>query len=388
MTEIEQYTPAGAPHLLDSTTDSWVAVVKDVDWLAGAIANTEFVPKDLRGNGAKVAAAILTGRELGLAPMTALSSIHVINGKPGISAELMRALVLQAGHEIVLVDVSSQKVVIKGRRQNAADWTTVTWTAQDAARAGLRGGNYDKYPRQMLTARATTELCRLIFADVIHGLRSIEELDELGPDEVVVGDVPEPDAPQAPAETRKVTRKRAAKQQPVDQQDQGDQPAQTPQEPQARRRPSVTRRGQQSGEGTGPGSTGAGEAPERDGAAAQGAAAAPDPEPQDEIHEAEIVEETPAPPADVEPLPAEEAEPRLTDKQRNLILVRFNELQIEDRAERMWTSSQIVGRELTSANDLSRSEAGRLIDSLARCQTRGDVELVVDQAQKQHGADQ
>ena len=100
-----------------------------------------------------------------------------------------------------------------------------------------------------------------------------------------------------------------------------------------------------------------------------------------------VVEETPAPPADVEPIPAEDAEPRLTEKQRNLILVRFNELQIEDRAERLWTCSQIVGRELGSANDMSRSEAGHVIDALARCQTRGDVEIVVEQAQKQQGAE-
>lgn len=385
MSEIERRTPEGAALMLDPVTDSWTSVVEDVGWLAAKISHTEFVPAGLRGrDGSKVAAAILTGRELGLPPMTALQSIHVINGKPGISAEMMRALVLQAGHEIVLSDVSSQKVTIKGRRENSQEWTTVTWTAQDAARAGLRGGNYDKYPRQMLTARATTELCRLIFADVIHGLRSIEELDELGADEIVVGDVPEPDEPAAAAGARTVARKRtAAKVQPVDADAQGEQPkTKTTQ----RRRPTVTKRGakpapsvvaEQSGTDDPPASE---PQPHGEGEGVA-VAVAPSPVGEDDVHEAEIVEDEP--PAEVEPV--EDAEPRITEKQRNLILVRFEQLEITDRGERLWTCSQIVGRQLESANDMTRSEAGRVIDELARCQTRGDVELVVEQAQKEQG---
>lgn len=381
MSEIEKYDRG---QMLNPATDSWTAVTQDVYGLANAIAHTEFVPAGLRGkDGAKVAAAILTGRELGLPPMTSLSSIHVINGKPGISAEMMRALVMQAGHEIVVSEVGTQRVVIKGKRENSSEWTTVVWTAQDATRAGLRGGNYDKYPRQMLTARATTELCRLIFADVIHGLRSIEELDELGPDEITVGEAVEPDAPaEAPGPKKTVSRKRQAKVQPADAETTETEPQS---EPATRRRPTVTKRGANPAPVGKPEQSGNDVPPTSEPQTGEGAAvaAAPSPPVEDEIHEAEIL---PDPPADVEVV--EDAEPRLTDKQRNLILVRFDQLEIPDRAERLWTCSQIVGRELGSANDLSRTEAGHVIDSLARCQTRGDVELVVEQAQKDQEADQ
>lgn len=382
MSEIEQYDRG---QMVNRETDSWTAVMGDVTRLAEYLSHTEFVPAGLRGkDGAKVAAAVLTGRELGLAPMTALASIHVINGKPGISAEMMRALVLQAGHEIVVSEVGTQRVVIKGRREGTTEWTTVSWSDQDAKRAGLQSGNYAKYPRQMLTARATTELCRLIFADVIHGLRSVEELEGLAPDEILVGEVVEPDAPAAPAASgRTVGRKRTPKVQPADEapeKDQGEKPAEATSQ---RRRPTVTKRGQQPAMGSGQGSTGAGEASEPGGAAAQGAAAAPDP---NEPVEAEIVDEQPEAPVEttdaVEAEVIEDAEPRLTEKQRNLILVRFDEVDIKDRAERLWTCSQIVGRELSSANDMTRSEAGHVIDALVRCQNRGDVEIVVEQAQK------
>lgn len=367
--------------MLNPATDSWMSVSDDVARLAHNIAHTEFVPAGLRGkDGAKVAAAILTGRELGLAPMTALASIHVINGKPGISAEMMRALVLAAGHEIVVSEVGTQRVVIKGRREGTTEWTTVAWSDADAKRAGLSGGNYSKYPRQMLTARATTELCRLIFADVIHGLRSIEELDELGPEEVVVGEVPaEDETPAAtPPAKKTVSRKRTVKVQPVDQETEA--AGEPPTEPRERRRPPVTRRGTKDPDPTpvqGQAGTDAGEASEPEGTAVDQAAV---PAGEDDIVDAEIVEDDPAP---VEVVA--DAEPRLTPKQRNLILKRFDDLEVTDRTERLWTSSQIVGRELGSANDMTRSEAGHLIDALARCQSRGDLELVLEQVQASDG---
>lgn len=46
------------------------------------------------------------------------------------------------------------------------------------------------------------------------------------------------------------------------------------------------------------------------------------------------------------------------------IVATFNGLGIKDRAERLQVSSEIVGREITSGNDLTRHEASTLIDTL------------------------
>jgi hypothetical protein len=52
----------------------------------------------------------------------------------------------------------------------------------DAKKMGVGGGQqYAKMPRQMLAARATSELCRLIFADVIGGLISDVEAEDADP---------------------------------------------------------------------------------------------------------------------------------------------------------------------------------------------------------------
>ena len=176
---IDRYHYEANENTNQPSTDTWIAVLEPIADLANKISGTDFVPDSYRGKPAQVAAAILHGRELGLPPLTALAITHVIQGKPAISAEAMRSLVLQAGHDITFQETTSARCIIRGRRQGQEDWTTVEWTLEDARQAELtRNPSYKKYPRQMLIARASAELCRILFADVIHGMRAVEEFDE------------------------------------------------------------------------------------------------------------------------------------------------------------------------------------------------------------------
>ncbi len=170
--------PAAAPAKVD--TDSWVEMLPAVAQLAEQIHGTDFVPKGLRGSSAATAAAILYGREIGAGPMTSLANIAVIEGKPSVSAEHLRAMVLAAGHEIVYTELSGAGVTVKGRRVGSSEWTSVSWNLDMARAAGIAGKQvWQRYPRAMLAARATAELCRLIFPDVTHGLMVIEEAEDL-----------------------------------------------------------------------------------------------------------------------------------------------------------------------------------------------------------------
>ena len=66
-----------------------------------------------------------------------------------------------------------------GRRAGEGQPIRVTWTTDDARKAGLLNKqNWQRYPRQMLTARATSELARLIAPDSLGGLYTIEELED------------------------------------------------------------------------------------------------------------------------------------------------------------------------------------------------------------------
>jgi hypothetical protein len=202
--------PDPAPAVPDLWNSGWR--------LAQRIATTPFVPAALRGKPESVLAAILTGDELGIGPMQSLSSIHVIDGRPAASPELMRALVARRGHTITVTEWTDQSVTLAGTRTDTGSSAKVTWTLDDARRAGLAGkDNWKKYPRAMLLARATGELCRALFPDVIAGLSYTpdEMADSIpGPDDAggwepvhvdlidpVTGEPPAPVAPAFPSIT-------------------------------------------------------------------------------------------------------------------------------------------------------------------------------------------
>lgn len=132
-----------------------------------AIANTEFVPKNLRGKPEAILAAIYLGRELGLGPMQSMNMIDVIDGKPSLSAELQNARIREAGHSIQTVEWTDQVARLRGVRVDNGDEMTVEFTAEMARRAGLTSkSNWKNYPEAMLFARALSMLARALFPDV------------------------------------------------------------------------------------------------------------------------------------------------------------------------------------------------------------------------------
>jgi hypothetical protein len=138
--------------------------------LARLTTDTEMVPRALRGRPDAALAVMVYGHELGLRPMTSLREVFIIEGTPSCSAKLMRALIYRGGHELHFVEQSSQRCIVEGRRADGQGSARVTWEWEDAQRAGLVTKDvWKKYPRQMLVARATSELARLIFADVTIG---------------------------------------------------------------------------------------------------------------------------------------------------------------------------------------------------------------------------
>lgn len=156
----------------------WAEEARVVANIAVSIAKTPFAGA-LRGKPEEVTAVILAGNELGLQPMAALKSVDIIQGTPALRAHAMRGLVQSKGHKIQLVESDAQHCVMRGRRVDDEDWQTVEWDIPRAALLGLVGkSEWKKQPKTMLVARATGELCRLIAADVLHGMPyAAEELD-------------------------------------------------------------------------------------------------------------------------------------------------------------------------------------------------------------------
>jgi hypothetical protein len=155
--------------------------------------------------------AIEYAEMLGLAPMAALTGVHVIEGKPTASAGLISGLVRQAGHRLRVRGDNKSATCEITRSDDPEHPFSVTWTLKkepgdnpSAEVAGLLNkGTWKNYPSAMLKSRAITQCARDACEEVLFGLHyTPEELGaEVDEDGVVVGEVEgEPAQQQEPAD--------------------------------------------------------------------------------------------------------------------------------------------------------------------------------------------
>ncbi len=156
------------------------------------IANTDFVPKALRGNVAAVLACVARGRAMGIPDMVALNGISIIEGKATLTAELMSAIAREHGHSIT-GSVTNTEAIARGKRADNGDTMEVRFDLEMAKTAGLLNKfNWQKHPDDMLWARAVSKLCRRLFADCYAGgtytpeeMEPVDAPAELTADEVI-----------------------------------------------------------------------------------------------------------------------------------------------------------------------------------------------------------
>lgn len=146
--------------------------IGDVFKLADVLAKADdFVPKALRGKPAGIAAVILKGVEMGVGPMEALSSLHLIEGKVAMDATYVLARLHAFGFKTdwLTSDTDRTKATIQITKPDGRKATS-TFTIEDAREAQLAGkGTWAKYPNQMLRRRATTKAAREHAPEVFNG---------------------------------------------------------------------------------------------------------------------------------------------------------------------------------------------------------------------------
>ena len=143
---------------------------------------------------AQVATKILAGRELGFGPWASVAGIHVVQGKPVISANLMAAAIkAHPRYDYRVRKMAADEVAIEffedGRSLGVSRFSMA-----DAKAAGLTNReNWKKYARNMLFARAMSNGVRWFCPDVFSGnaVYVPGELDEEEDLDFSMNDVPE-----------------------------------------------------------------------------------------------------------------------------------------------------------------------------------------------------
>lgn len=158
---------------------------------------------------AQVATKILAGQEMGYGPFTSVQGIHVIKGKPVLSANIMAAAV--KGHpryDYRVREMSDKKVAIEFF-ENGESLGTSSFTAEEASKAGTQ--NMSKFPRNMLFARAMSNGVKWYCPDVFNG-NAVYTADELGAtvDEETGEIIEQPNAPVRVVESPQPERKQIA----------------------------------------------------------------------------------------------------------------------------------------------------------------------------------
>jgi hypothetical protein len=143
-------------------------------------AKSGVVPKQYLGNANAILVAWDFGGSLGLGLMQSLTSIAVINGLPSIWGDAMLALVMSSGELEDIEetgDIKTAKCIVKRKGRKSI---TQTFTIEDAKLADLLGkDNWKKYPKRMLQLRARSFALRDAFPDIIKGLYTVEEAQDL-----------------------------------------------------------------------------------------------------------------------------------------------------------------------------------------------------------------
>lgn len=153
--------------------------------MARQLAPAELLPKHLRGKPADLFLTLQLGRELGIAPMQSIRAIHVIEGKPTMSADLMGALCMarrDVCEYLRPVELTSAVATYEAKRIGWPQPMRLSFTIEDAQAAGLTGKDvWRKYPAAMLKSRALSAIVRAAFPDLMLGICDPDELDAAQP---------------------------------------------------------------------------------------------------------------------------------------------------------------------------------------------------------------
>lgn len=174
----------------------------EVQSMAEVLSKSTLLPDALKGKAADVVVQILAGQELGLAPMASIRGVHIVQGKPLLSADTMVALVMGSGlcEYFSLVEETETKVVYETKRKGSPHTQRASWSDEDTKLAGLNTkDNWRLHRKQMRRARARAILARDVYPDVLAGCYDPDEI-QVPVSRIPVTDAIDADFTESPAD--------------------------------------------------------------------------------------------------------------------------------------------------------------------------------------------
>lgn len=175
------------------------------------LSESELVPKQYMGKPQNIVVAIQHGMEIGLAPLQAMQSIAVINGRPSLWGDSMLALVMShpayEWHTEEMEGQGDSRTAVFTIKRKGQKEHVVRFSVADAKRAGLwqteasverfnrdtkqkytvpNDSPWYRYPERMLAMRARGFGLRDKFPDALRGMISREEAEDY-PGETIEG---------------------------------------------------------------------------------------------------------------------------------------------------------------------------------------------------------
>jgi hypothetical protein len=154
---------------------------------------------------------ILAGAELGFGPVASMRGVYIVKGQVTYAANLIGAAIQKSRryrYRVNKLDASGCSITFFER--NGQGWEPLgesDFSPKDAEAAGLKGDNWQHFPRNMYFARALTNGARWYCPDVFDGpVYSPDEMGAVIDDDGHVIDVPQ--APPVEAETAQGNAKR------------------------------------------------------------------------------------------------------------------------------------------------------------------------------------
>lgn len=177
-----------------------MAAIEEKRQWAITLQQADLLPPAYRNKPANLVLAAEYADTLGLKRMAALTGIHIIGGKPSLSANLMVSLARNAGHRVRVTGNDTEAVAELVREDDPEFTYRSVWNLARATQAGLLpakpGSNWNTYPAAMLKARAISEVIRDGAGEVLFGV--VYTPEELGAEHIDV-EVTEPAPAPAPA---------------------------------------------------------------------------------------------------------------------------------------------------------------------------------------------